>query len=87
MTGTIGDKPGNAGRRRDPEVSYREVGEVQVAQSTLSDALTYYALDNLLGLVVGLAVAAQRGGPGAGIKLLQARRDLGVLARDGGLTG
>src|SRR5262245_52701645 len=36
--------------------------------------------NHLVGLVVGLAVAAQRGGPGAGVKPLQAWRDLGVLA-------
>src|SRR5262249_12219457 len=37
------------------------------------------ASNHLFGLVVGLAVTAQRGGLCAGVKLFQSRRDLGVL--------
>src|SRR5262245_4595631 len=43
--------------------------------------------NHLIGLVVGLAVAAQRGGPGAGVKPLQAGRDLGVLAFEQAVAG
>src|SRR5262245_55498192 len=43
--------------------------------------------DDLFGLVVGLAVAAQRGGPGARAELLQPRRDLGVLALEQAVAG
>ena len=37
-------------------------------------------LNQLIGLVIGLAIAGHGGGPGPLIKLLQARCDLGVLA-------
>src|SRR5262245_17061487 len=45
------------------------------------------ALNHLFGLVVGLAIAAQRGGPGSGIQPLQAWRDLGVLAFEQAVAG
>src|ERR1700722_11206961 len=44
-------------------------------------------LNEFLGLVVGLAVAAQRCGLGAGIKLLEPGGDLGVLALEQGIAG
>src|ERR1700676_346244 len=43
--------------------------------------------DDFFGLVVGLAVAAQRRGLGTGIKLLEAGCDLGVLAFEQGIAG
>src|SRR5215831_5107266 len=43
--------------------------------------------DNFFRLVVGLAVAAQRRGFGAGVELLQAGRDLGVLALEQAVAG
>src|ERR1700688_2725006 len=43
--------------------------------------------DDFLGLVVGLAVAAQRCRLGAGIKLFESGRDLGVLALEQGIAG
>src|SRR5262245_2167688 len=45
------------------------------------------ASDHLLGLVVGLAVTPQRGRLGAGIKLFQSGRDLGVLALEQAVAG
>src|SRR5215471_2779621 len=44
-------------------------------------------LDDLLRLVVGLAVATQRGWLRSGIERLQARRDLGVLALEQAVSG
>src|ERR1700723_525950 len=43
--------------------------------------------DHFLGLVVGLAVAAQGARLGSGIKLLDAGRDLGVLALEQRIAG
>src|SRR5262245_2544576 len=43
--------------------------------------------DHLLGLVVGLAVTPQGGRLGAGVKLFQAGRDLGVLALEQAVAG
>src|SRR5262249_11787341 len=48
---------------------------------------SFGSLDDLFRLVVGLAVAAQRRRPGAGIELLQARRNLGVLALEQVVAG
>src|SRR5215831_10592767 len=45
------------------------------------------ASDHLLGLVVGLAVTPQRRRLGAGIKLFQSGRDLGVLALEQAVAG
>src|SRR5262249_35714681 len=45
------------------------------------------ASDHLLGLVVGLAVTPQRRRLGAGVKLFQAGRDLGVLALEQAVAG
>src|SRR5215467_14989304 len=44
-------------------------------------------LDDLLRLVVGLAVTTQRGWLRSGIERLQARRDLGVLALEQAVSG
>src|SRR6266849_10900366 len=43
--------------------------------------------DHLFGLVVGLAVAAQRGRLGAGVKFGEPGRDLGVLALEQAVAG
>src|ERR1700736_2184288 len=43
--------------------------------------------NHLLGLVVGLAVAAQGRRPGAGVELREAGRDLGVLALEQAVAG
>src|ERR1700758_5325739 len=45
------------------------------------------ASDHLFGLVVGLAVAAQRGRLGAGVKFREPGRDLGVLALEQAVAG
>src|SRR5262245_34114706 len=45
------------------------------------------ASDHLLGLVVGLAVTPQGRRLGAGIKLFQSGRDLGVLALEQAIAG
>src|SRR5262249_18751065 len=45
------------------------------------------ASNHLIGLVVGLAVTAQRGGLGAGIKLFQSGGDLGVLPLEQAVAG
>src|SRR5580704_8083382 len=43
--------------------------------------------DDFLGLVVGLAIAAQGRRPGAGVERVEARRDLGVLALEQRIAG
>src|SRR3984957_13104536 len=57
---------------------------VSVSPSTTLDRPSS---DEFLGLVVGLAVAAQRCGLGAGIKLFEPGRDLGVLALEQRIAG
>src|SRR5580704_10437852 len=43
--------------------------------------------DDFLGFIVGFAIAAERGGLGAGIVFFQAGRDLGVLALEQRVAG
>src|ERR1700738_508906 len=47
----------------------------------------FTASNHLFSLVVGLAVAAQRRGPGAGIELFQAGGDFGVRALKQAVAG
>src|SRR5262249_36813194 len=78
-------------RRRDDEQG-APFAQVRLAASVLVRAAACWwpsarTSDHLLGLVVGLAVATQRGRLGAGVKFGEAGRDLGVLALEQAVAG